>query len=102
MFSSIQERLEQLFDSIEIYLEYSPDVKRIDQFTWNGDVHPFRVEYVIDSATYVFQFEEETANKLGMKTDPLEQLEDEVRYIKRMYERGIGSKDYYPFTTIDV
>ncbi|MBM6616611.1 hypothetical protein [Bacillus suaedaesalsae] len=100
MASTIQEKIQQIFDSIEIKYEYSSDVTRIETFNWNGELHDFKVEYFIGSQKYVFHYDREEVKNLGVKTNPIEQLEDEVRYVKRMHERGIGSKDYYPFTTI--
>lgn len=100
MKATIQLKLQLLFKSIEIYPEYSQEVKRIDSFTWNEDLVDFEIEYFIGQTKYVFHFDKKEAEVLGVKTNPLEQLEDEVKYIKRMHERGIGSKDYYPFTSI--
>lgn len=100
MKSTIQEKLQHIFGSIEIYSEYSSEVTRIETFRWNQDPINFKVEYFIQSQKYVFHFDREEAEVLGVKTDPLEQLEDEVKYIKRMHERGIGAKEYYPFTSI--
>lgn len=100
MKATIQHKLQTLFNSIEIYPEYSQEIKRIDSFTWNEDLVDFKVEYCIGQEKYVFHFDREEAEVLGVKTNPFEQLEDEVKYVKRMYERGIGSKDYYPFTSI--
>ncbi|WP_175596725.1 hypothetical protein [Bacillus sp. MRMR6] len=52
---------------------------------------------------YVFHYNEQIASRIGahFSNNPLEQLENEVLYMKRMYERGIGAKEYYPFTDFE-
>lgn len=103
MENRIQEKINEIFTSIEIYPEYSSDPIKILQFKWNLDMIDFIVEYYIHQKKYVFHYNEQIAKEIGfnyIKVNPLEQLENEVKYIKRMYERGIGAKEYYPFTNI--
>jgi hypothetical protein len=101
---NIQEKITEIFTSVEIHPEYSPEIINIKNFKWNNDICNFKVEYYVDQTKYVFHFNEQIANEISSEyfsKNPLEQLEREVKYIKRMYERGIGSKDYYPFTHIE-
>lgn len=42
----------------------------------------------------------ELAESYEVSDDKLELLENEVNYIKRMIESGIGAKEYYPLTEI--
>ncbi|WP_456274764.1 hypothetical protein [Bacillus sp. AK031] len=59
------------------------------------------MEYYINQQKVVFYYSMELAVGTGedlQNLDPFEQLEKEVKYVKRMYERGIGAKEYYPFT----
>ncbi|RSK27628.1 hypothetical protein EJF36_12490 [Bacillus sp. HMF5848] len=101
MTNSIEVKLQELFNSIQIQPEYSRKSLKISQFHWNQKLDDFIVEYVIGNKKYIFRFDVERAANLNseyVSQDPLEQLESEVKYIKRMHERGIGSKEYYPFT----
>lgn len=97
----IQKKISEIFEGIEIYPEYSSSTINITKYRWNGDMKDFVVEYFIEESKYVFHFNEEIAKALGINIkslDPLNQLESEVKYVKRMFERGIGTKEYYPFT----
>jgi hypothetical protein len=63
----------------------------------------FKVEYFIGSTKYVFHYTERVSPELAgyeISDDPLEQFENEVMYVKRMMARGMGAKDYYPFTKV--
>ncbi|RSK27632.1 hypothetical protein EJF36_12510 [Bacillus sp. HMF5848] len=103
MTNSIEVKLQELFNSIQIQPEYSRSPLEISQFHWNQKLDDFVVEYVIGNKKYIFHFDVERAANLNSEQvfqDPLEQLEFEVNYIKRMHERGIGAKEYYPFTDI--
>lgn len=84
--------------------EYSPEIIKIKDVTWNQDMVDFRVDYYKNQNKYIFHFNKQLAKEIGtldLSKDPLEQLASEVKYIKRMYERGIGAKEYYPFTQIE-
>ncbi|OLO38082.1 hypothetical protein BTR23_11845 [Alkalihalophilus pseudofirmus] len=96
-----QEKVDSIFKSIEIVPEYSSRTLKIDRFTWNGDMEDFIVVYFVGPTKFTFHYNDEIANELGIETkkNPVQQLELEVNYLKRMYERGIGSKEYYPFTS---
>ena len=97
------EKIQDIFNSIVIYPEYTETPIKITQYSWNGNLEDFIVEYYVNQERLVFQYNkdlaaEKDANYLHL--DPFEQLEQEVKYIKRMYERGIGAKECYPFTNI--
>jgi 5-methylcytosine-specific restriction enzyme subunit McrC len=101
--NEIQAKLDEVFKSITIILEYSTEIIRITDYVWNGKMDDFQVEYVIGSTKYVFCYPERLNQKLTayeIREDRLEQLEDEVMYVKRMMTRGIGAKVYYPLTEI--
>ncbi|WP_140354926.1 hypothetical protein [Litchfieldia alkalitelluris] len=101
LINETQEKIEEIFSRIEILPEYAPTPIKITTFNWNQDVADFAVEYLIGRKKYLFHYNAELASELGteyLNLDPIEQLEKELQYIKRMYERGIGSKEYYPFT----
>ena len=97
MKDEVNARINDLFKSIEIHPEYSTDPVKITNYQWNQDLNDFTVVYYIHRKKYTFRYNEMNGERLN----PLRQLEKEVHYIKRMNERGIGSKHYYPFTTIE-
>ena len=106
METNIPEKIYEIFNSVEIFSEYSSESIKIKEFFWNGDPDNFIVEYVINQTTYIFHYNNQIASEIDSiylkksLLSPLDQLEFELNYIKRMYERGIGSKEYYPFTNI--
>jgi hypothetical protein len=103
MQTNIQEKIHEIFNGVEIFSEYSSESIKIKEFFWNGDLDNFIVEYAINQTRYIFHYNHQIAseiNSIYLKNSPLAQLEFELKYIKRMYERGIGSKEYYPFTNI--
>lgn len=103
METNIQEKIRDIFNSVEICSEYSSESIKIKDFYWNGNLDNFIVEYSINQTRYIFHHNNQIAseiNSIYLKNCPLDQLEFELNYIKRMYERGIGSKEYYPFTNI--
>ncbi|AZV43189.1 hypothetical protein [Peribacillus asahii] len=102
MKDNIQEKLGEILDSVEIYPEYSSDIIRVKNFTWNKDLVDFIVEYYINGTKCIFRYNDQIAKEYdSIKDNPLEQLEWELTYIKRMYERGSGAKEYHPCTTIE-
>ncbi|MFE8700468.1 hypothetical protein ACFYKX_07580 [Cytobacillus sp. FJAT-54145] len=102
MMIQIQNQIEEMFNRIEIFPEYSEDTIKISRFSWNNDVVDFLVEYYIEHRKFVFHYSDLLARDLDIEpVDPLKQLECEVKYIKRMVERGIGAKEFYPFTRIE-
>lgn len=103
MVDNLQQKIKELFESIKIRSTYSSDVITIDKFMWNGDYVDFLVEYYIGDTKYIFHYNKQIAkkgDKKGLEINPYTQLKAELMYIKRMYERGIGAKEYYPFTSI--
>ena len=103
MEANIQEKIHEIFNGVEIFSEYSSESIKIKEFFWNGDLNNFIVEYAINQTRYIFHYNHQIAseiNSIYLKNSALAQLEFELNYIKRMYERGIGSKEYYPFTNI--
>ncbi|MFJ8265491.1 hypothetical protein [Peribacillus asahii] len=102
MKDNIQEKLGEILDSVEIYPEYSPDIIRVKSFTWNKDLVDCIVEYYLNGTKCIFRYNDQITKEYdSIKDNPLEQLEWELTYIKRMYERGISAKEYYPCTTIE-
>lgn len=103
MRENVESKLADIFQRIKIHPEYSPESIQIKDYYWNGSMEDFRVEYYIEDRKCVFHYNEEIAKRVGedyINIDPLEQLESELKYIDRMYGRGIGAKEYYPFTEI--
>jgi 5-methylcytosine-specific restriction enzyme subunit McrC len=101
--AEIQAKIDEILKSITISPEYSTEIIRITDYEWNGKMDDFQVEYFIESTKYVFRYPERLNPELAayeISEDRLEQLENEVMYVKRMMTRGIGAKDYYPFTEI--
>jgi 5-methylcytosine-specific restriction enzyme subunit McrC len=99
----IQAKIDDIFKSITISPEYSTEIIRITEYEWNRKMDDFKVEYFIGNTKYVFHYPERLSSKLAdyeIREDRLEQLEDELMYVKRMFARGIGAKDYYPLTEI--
>jgi 5-methylcytosine-specific restriction enzyme subunit McrC len=99
----IQAKIEEILKSITIRPEYSTEVIRITDYEWNGKMDDFQVEYFIESTKYVFLYPERLNPELAayeISDDRLEQLENEVIYVKRMITRGIGAKEYYPLTEV--
>jgi 5-methylcytosine-specific restriction enzyme subunit McrC len=99
----IQAKIDGIFKSITISPEYSTEIIRITDYEWNGKMDDFQVEYYIGSTKYMFRYPERLNPELAayeISEDRLEQLENEVMYVKRMMTRGIGAKDYYPLTEI--
>jgi 5-methylcytosine-specific restriction enzyme subunit McrC len=99
----IQAKIEEIFQSITIRPEYSTEVIRITDYEWNGKIDDFQVEYFIGITKYVFRYPERLNPELAayeISDDRLEQLENEVKYVKRMMTRGIGAKEYYPLTEV--
>lgn len=98
---STQQRLQDFFYNMEIHPEFAEEPIRITRYNWNENEDDFIVDFWIEQRQYRFHYNLERAEQFGPEyknIDPVKQLEDEVNYIKRMYERGIGSKEYYPFT----
>jgi hypothetical protein len=98
----IEQKLRDMFDCIEIYPPFTPNPIKITDFIWNKSIEDFKVTYFIGNGKYVFHYNEQIAREIGVdfSNNPLEQLEQEVLYMKRMQERGIGAKEYFPFTEI--
>jgi hypothetical protein len=78
---------------IEIHPPYSSEPIRIIEYTWNKSIEDFKVVYFLQGNRYVFHYNERLASGIDVdfSKNPLEQLEKEVLYVKRMYERGIGA-----------
>ncbi len=101
--NEIQAKIDEIFESVSIYPEYTGEVIRITDYEWSQEIEDFRVEYYVGRRKYVFYYPDELEKPLKgyeVSVDKLEQLENEVNYIKRMMERGIGAKEYYPLTEI--
>lgn len=102
MNEKIHNQMKEMFNGIEIYPEYSREAIKITKFTWNHKIDDFIVEYDINNRKFLFHYSDLLARELDIEpVDPLKQLESEVMYIKRMVERGIGAKEFYPFTSIE-
>ncbi|MCD8511396.1 MAG: hypothetical protein LRY73_17060 [Bacillus sp. (in: Bacteria)] len=103
MKKEIVERLTAIFNQLEIFTDHCQEPVKINEFSWNGSMEDFVVEYYIRKKKYVFHYNRQllTDSSNTVKTDPVEQLKDELEYIKRMHERGIGSKEYYPMTQVE-
>jgi hypothetical protein len=99
----IEQKLRDFFQSIEIYPPFTSDPIRIRDFNWNKSMEDFKVTYLLGNAKHVFHYNEQIAREIDVdfSKNPLEQLEKEVLYIKRANERGIGAKEYFPFTEIE-
>jgi 5-methylcytosine-specific restriction enzyme subunit McrC len=92
----IQARIHEIFKGIEIRPEYSAEVIQITKYEWNGKMDDFKVEYFIGSTKYVFYHPDTLDAELAayeISEDRLEQLENEVMYVKRRMSRGIGATD---------
>jgi 5-methylcytosine-specific restriction enzyme subunit McrC len=101
--NEIQAKIDEIFESVSIYPEFTDEVIRITEYEWGQEIEDFRVEYYVGRRKYVFHYPDELDVPLEgyeVSDDKLEQLENEVNYIKRMMERGIGAKEYYPLTEI--
>jgi hypothetical protein len=99
----IQAKIDDMFKSITISPEYSTEIIRITDYEWNRKMNDFKVEYFIGDTKYVFHYPVRLSSELAdydIREDRLEQLEAELIYVKRMFARGIGAKDYYPLTEI--
>jgi len=84
-------------------LDHSSTVIYKDHIPVTGIVKIFEFgNYVKLYTRYVFHYNDQIAKDISadFSQNPLEQLENEVLYIKRMFERGMGAKEYYPFTKI--
>jgi 5-methylcytosine-specific restriction enzyme subunit McrC len=99
----IQAKIDDMFKSITISPEYSTEIIRITDYEWNRKMNDFKVEYFIGDTKHVFHYPVRLSSELAdydIREDRLEQLEAELTYVKRMFARGIGAKDYYPLTEI--
>jgi len=97
----IRQEISRIFDTFEIREEYSNEVMKITQYEWNGDSQDFKIKFHIKNKEYLFHCNKEICEAVGVNWDSfniLEQLEREIHYLKRMYERGIGTMEYIPFT----
>jgi 5-methylcytosine-specific restriction enzyme subunit McrC len=100
----IQTKIDEIFKGIVIRPEYSTESIQITDYEGNRKMDDFKVEYVIGSTKYVFHYPERLSSDLAeydIREDRLEQLEDELMYVKRMLARGMGAKDYHPLTHIE-
>ena len=96
METNIQEKIRDIFNSVEICSEYSSESIKIKDFYWNGNLDNFIVEYSINQTRYIFHHNNQIAseiNSIYLKNCPLDQLEFELNYIKRMYEEELAPKN---------
>jgi hypothetical protein len=97
----IRQEISCIFDTIEIQEEYSTEVIKIKKYEWNGDSQNFKIKFYLKNKEYLFHCNKEICEAVGVNWDSLDilkQLEWEINYLKRVYERGIGAKDYILFT----
>jgi hypothetical protein len=99
-----EQKIREMFERIQIYSEFSPEPIKITEYKWNKSMTDFEVIYFLGNVKYVFRYNDQIASEIvgDFLKNPLEQLEKEVLYIKRMKERGIGAKEYFPFTEIEL